>query len=816
MTRHLVIISGNDSSLPIVPLPDTTVTLVQTPDRATDLQRTSVDRYLEVPEITSDVLVDLLGNLHRDEPITALACFLEGVILEAARAADSLGLRANPVDAVATAKDKVRMREALERAGVPQRPWRTCRTAEEVIAFRDELGEPAIVVKPITGAGSAGVRLVSTDDEIRDHLAQIDTLHDWALRDNPDLLVLAEAVLPGREVSVEAITVDGIHEIVAVTDKITTGPPRFVEVGHRQPAAVDADAREAVERCVRAVLDAIGTRVGPSHTEVMIDGTDVWPIETHTRFGGDQIWELTQLTTGRHMATETLCALLDLPLPAPGPREDEAAIAFMTWSSAAELPPTCGVVRAKIPEERSADAHELLDSSGRGGYVLAAGPGSSDVALSAVASLQAPSNDAPILLMGPAKVLRRIEGSRLSSLLPAGSAVITNADVEVEPGHLTAFVTFDDFTHDDEIALVASELVERHNLQRVAVLAEADVLRAAQVRERHGLPGQTPSEALLFRDKPSMKAAVREAGIAVADHRVVSSAFELVDAAEALGFPCVVKPPNGRGSSGVETIADHDELRAFLRRGPFSDRGHTVELLVEAFQHGDQYRVDGVYQDGVPRLLSVARYVGSHLEYLAGGYLASVILPEHDEDAAAMLALARRVMEDALPTFDGGFHLEAFMTPDGPVFSEVGARLGGGSIPEEIELAYGADIIEETIRAQSGAPLVGERPRQLGLAGQVHVSPRPGLLVRAPETVSHPAVTLSEVAAPGLHYSAMSHTNAEYARAVFGAASVSDARTTIGEILAELEAATEWRTGDEPASTGDAPAEPTVGQAVAL
>lgn len=802
MTRHLVIISGNDSSLPVVPLPDTTVTLVQTPDRATDLQRTSVDRYLEVPEITSDVLVDLLADLHRDEPITALACFLEGVILEAARAADRLGLRANPVAAVATAKDKVRTREALERAGVPQRPWRTCRTAEEVIAFRDELGEPSVVVKPITGAGSAGVRLVSDDDEIRSHLAQLDTLHDWALRDNPDLLVLAEAVLPGREVSVEGITVDGVHEIVAVTDKITTGPPRFVEVGHRQPALVDEATHAAVTRCVQDVLDAIGHEVGPSHTEVMIDGTDVWPIETHTRFGGDQIWELTQLTTGRHMATETLCTLLGLPVPPPASTQAEAAIAFMTWAAVEALPETSGVIRTKIPEQRTpaADA-ELLDSSGRGGYVLAAGPGAADVALSAVATLQSapadPAPDEPVLLMGPAKVLRRIEGARLSSILPAGSAVVSNAEVAVEPGHLAAYVTFDDFTHDDEIALVASELVERHGLRRVAVLAEADVLRAAQVRERHGLPGQQPADAVLFRDKPAMKAAVRAAGIPVADHRVVTSAFELVDAAETLGFPCVVKPPNGRGSSGVETIANPQELRALLRRGPFSDRGHTVELLVEAFQHGDQYRVDGVYQDGVPRLLSVARYVGSHLDYLAGGYLASVILPEDDIDAAPILALARRVMEEALPAFDGGFHLEAFMTPDGPVFSEVGARLGGGSIPEEIELAYGVDIIEETILAQCGGPAVAERPTQRGLSGQVHVSPTPGLLVRAPERLTHPSVTLSEVASPGRHYDAMSHTNAEFARAVFSAASVSDAHATIEEILAELDAGTQWRRAGE-------------------
>ena len=66
------------------------------------------------------------------------------------------------------------------------------------------------------------------------------------------------------------------------------------------------------------------------------------------------------------------------------------------------------------------------------------------------------------------------------------------------------------------------------------------------------------------------------------------------------------------------------------------------------------------------------------------------------------MELARSVLEDALPAFDGGFHLEAFLTPEGPVFSEVGSRIGGGSIPEEVELSYGVNIVEESILAQRG------------------------------------------------------------------------------------------------------------------
>lgn len=43
--KHLVIISGNDSSLPKVSPPNTKITLIQTADRATDWQK-KICRFL--------------------------------------------------------------------------------------------------------------------------------------------------------------------------------------------------------------------------------------------------------------------------------------------------------------------------------------------------------------------------------------------------------------------------------------------------------------------------------------------------------------------------------------------------------------------------------------------------------------------------------------------------------------------------------------------------------------------------------------------------------------------------------------------------
>lgn len=374
---HLVIVSGNDSSLPLVRPANTTITLVQTPDRATDFQRSAADRFIELPEISAESLIALLRPIHQQSPVTALACFLESAILAAATAADELGIPSNPVAAVRTARDKALTRQALERHGVPQQPWRLCRSLDEVVAFRNSLAGAPIVVKPVSGAGSAGVRLTRNDADLRAAWDSIGGLKWWALLDNPENAVIAEAVLPGSEFSVEAMSVDGCHEILAITGKLTTGEPEFVELGHWQPAELRVEQRSAVMNRTMEILDAIGHRTGPSHTEVMVDGLSVGLIETHTRFGGDQIWELTQLTTGRHFATETIFALLGLRAPDPGDRYGAAAIRKLDWAHPEQIDGIVqrdGVFRVSRPSRHQPeDVTAIADSSDLTGYVLTVG-----------------------------------------------------------------------------------------------------------------------------------------------------------------------------------------------------------------------------------------------------------------------------------------------------------------------------------------------------------------------------------------------------------------------------------------------------------
>src|SRR5260370_37166556 len=106
----------------------------------------------------------------------------------------------------------------------------------------------------------------------------------------------------------------------------------------------------------------------------MVDGLNVGLIETHSRFGGDQIWELTQLTTGRHFATQTIFALLGQAAPEPGAGHGAAAMRKLDWANPDridQIERRDGGVRLSPPSQhRPADVNAVADSSGLTGYGL--------------------------------------------------------------------------------------------------------------------------------------------------------------------------------------------------------------------------------------------------------------------------------------------------------------------------------------------------------------------------------------------------------------------------------------------------------------
>ncbi|MEU1814742.1 hypothetical protein ABZ543_06055 [Streptomyces roseifaciens] len=246
----------------------------------------------------------------------------------------------------------------------------------------------------------------------------------------------------------------------------------------------------------------------------------------------------------------------------------------------------------------------------------------------------------------------------------------------------------------------------------VASTSEDDVIRAARLRERLGLPGQHTASALAYRDKAVMKRLARDAGLTVPAFAPVDDAMDLLDFIDAHGYPLVVKPRFGAGAEGVAMLHSAEDLDAFLdSAGTAADSEEPFlpgRWMAEAFVRAPFFHVDGIMRDGAVVHCWPSQYssgVAEHLKDATG--LGSVLLAPDDERTPVLTEFTAAVIA-ALPRPEQttAFHLEAWIGDDGrPVLCEIACRAGGVLVADAYERAFGVHLAKEGLRAQCGMPL---------------------------------------------------------------------------------------------------------------
>ncbi|TQM85251.1 biotin carboxylase [Saccharothrix saharensis] len=298
------------------------VTLVHFPDRYDRRSDELCAKVLTADLIAEpDRVVELLRREHAERPFTRVLTLTEPGLLPAARLNAEWGLGGNSVETVRLLKDKALMRDRLAEVGLSPVRYRTVRGEEELLEFLIELDGVPVVVKPPDSGGSDGVALVVTPQDVPTAWRRVEGSGRTA--------VLAEEYLDGPEISVEAFSQDGVHTVVALTDKVLgTG---FVEVGHAVPATLTEPTRRRVRELTTALLDAVGLVEGPSHTEIKLTGRGPRIVESHNRVGGDFIPDLVRLVHGVDLQRLAVGVPLGLVPWRPGPRPAEggAAVRFL-------------------------------------------------------------------------------------------------------------------------------------------------------------------------------------------------------------------------------------------------------------------------------------------------------------------------------------------------------------------------------------------------------------------------------------------------------------------------------------------------------
>ena len=246
----------------------------------------------------------------------------------------------------------------------------------------------------------------------------------------------------------------------------------------------------------------------------------------------------------------------------------------------------------------------------------------------------------------------------------------------------------------DEGAVLQALLAFQASFGRIhRLLGFAEVLQVqlARLRDRLGIEGLTEAVALNFRDKHRMKEALARAGLPVARQQLVQAPSAAWAFAEAVGWPVVLKPLAGVGSQGTMRADGPRQLEdALTKLRPSPER----PVLAEAFLRGPERTFETVLVDGQPVWCSQTLYLDRPLDILETPWKQwTVLFPREvmDDEARRFLATDVAALR-ALGLRTGMAHLEWFLTPDGPVIGEVGARPPGARFMTMLGYSYDADL----------------------------------------------------------------------------------------------------------------------------
>lgn len=218
-----------------------------------------------------------------------------------AAASKVCGLPGISCETAVKATDKAEMIKAFEARGV-EHPWYYVAGDEDEFEKAAGIVTFPCIIKPTDNAGSRGVVLVHDATELRD-------AYSYSQGESRGGAVIIEEYLQGPEFSVEVMVVDGEPHVLQITDKLTTGAPHFVEMGHSQPTRQGEENQERIRDLARRACKAVGINYGPAHVEMILTKDGPKMVELGARMGGDCITtHLVPLSTGIDMVGATIDA----------------------------------------------------------------------------------------------------------------------------------------------------------------------------------------------------------------------------------------------------------------------------------------------------------------------------------------------------------------------------------------------------------------------------------------------------------------------------------------------------------------------------
>ncbi|QII04305.1 pyridoxal-phosphate dependent enzyme [Rhodococcoides fascians A25f] len=265
----------------------------------------------------------------------------------------------------------------------------------------------------------------------------------------------------------------------------------------------------------------------------------------------------------------------------------------------------------------------------------------------------------------------------------------------------------------DAVISVLDRTVPREHLSGAGTTSEFYVETVARLATSLGLPSVPPEAVERCRNKAKLRAILAEHGCGQPEYRWVPDARSAREAAAGWPMPCVVKPVDETGSTGVRCCTSETEAVAQIEAitaAPLNGRGQqrAPGALLESFADGPEYSVEMFGINGELRLFGIVeKTLLDSVNFVESRHVLPASVPPVRQHA---LVEAVRAALNAVGMTEGPTHTELRWTAAGPSIIEINPRLAGGMIPELVALASGVDLLEQQIRYLGGLPVCSPPP----------------------------------------------------------------------------------------------------------
>ena len=239
------------------------------------------------PTVATQIIVEFAETY----PIAAIVGVDDDTTLLATAASEALGLPHNPVDSAKATRNKYLLRHTLATNGVSVPAYQRFSIHDDAAEIAAKLGTDThvsfpCIIKPLSLSASRGVIRADTPAEFVEAFQRTTKLLH-ALQestDPPAQYLLVEDYIPGIEVALEGMLLDGELKTLALFDKPDPlEGPFFEETLYVTPSRLSMEVQAALHRATVEAADALGLRHGPIHAELRYNDTGAHLIEIAAR-----------------------------------------------------------------------------------------------------------------------------------------------------------------------------------------------------------------------------------------------------------------------------------------------------------------------------------------------------------------------------------------------------------------------------------------------------------------------------------------------------------------------------------------------------